>query len=132
VAARANATRLYDARLLAPQTAASAGTPDPALELRLATRFAMAPASVQTLVKISPHAENRLLRVLIDGEQYARSSDTQLDGADAARHYFFTWQSLPPGTYSIVATVYGLLGVREQRQSSFEVTGDTEAPFRRP
>ena len=92
----------------------------------------MAPASVQTLVRVSPHADNRLLRVLIDGEQFTRSSDTQLDGVDAAKHHFFMWQSLPPGTYSIVATVYGPLGVREQRQSSFEVIGDTEAAFRRP
>jgi hypothetical protein len=60
---------------------------------------------------------------MIDGEQFTRSSDTQLDGADAAKHYFFTWQSLPSGTYSIVATVFGPLGVREQRLSSFEVIG---------
>jgi hypothetical protein len=132
VAARANATRFYDARLLSSQTAAAPGVPDPMLELRLATRFAVAPASVQTLVRVSPHPDNRILRVLIDGEQFTRSSDTQLDGADAARHHFFTWRSLPPGTYSIVATVYGSLGVREQRQSSFEVIGDTEATFRRP
>jgi hypothetical protein len=132
VAARANSTRFYDARLLAPQTAAYPGAPEPALELRLATRFAMAPASVQTLVRVSPHPDNRVLRVLIDGEQFARSSDTQLDGVDAARHHFFMWRSLPPGTYVIVATVYGPLGVREERQSSFEVIGDTEASFRRP
>lgn len=132
VAARANATRFYDARLLPPQTAASVDAPDPALELRLATRFAVAPASVQTLVRVSPHPDNRLLRVLIDGEQFARSSDTQLDGADAAKHHFFRWKSLPPGTYSIVATVYGPLGVREQQQSNFEVIGDTEDAFRRP
>ena len=74
---------------------------------------------------------------MIDGEQFTRSSDTQLDGADAAKHYFFTWQSLPPGTYSIVATVFGPLGVREQRLSSFEVIGNGEAAevgaaFRRP
>ena len=136
VAARANATRFYDARLLAP-TATSSGEPEPALELRLANRFAFAPASVQTLVRISPHADNRVLRVVIDGEQFTRSSDTQLDGADAAKHHFFTWQSLPPGTYSIVATVYGPLGVREQRLSGFEVIGergaaDEGAAFRRP
>ncbi len=132
VAARANATRFYDARLLSPQAAASAGAPDPALELRLATRYAVAPASVQTLVRVSPHPDNRLLRVLLDGEEFARSSDTQLDGADAAKHHFFSWRSLPPGTYSIVATVYGPLGVREQQQSSFEVIGDTEPAFTRP
>ena len=74
---------------------------------------------------------------MIDGEQFTRSSDTQLEGADAAKHHFFTWQSLPPGTYSIVATVYGPLGVREQRLSGFEVYGDRRAAdvgaaFRRP
>ena len=127
VAARANATRFYDARLLAPQTGISSDEPEPALELRLAIRHAFAPASVQTLVRVLPHPENRVLRVLIDGEQFTRSSDTQLDGADAAKHYFFTWQSLPPGTYSIVATVFGPLGVREQRQSSFEAIGNGDA-----
>ena len=132
VAARANATRFYDARLLSPQTAESPGVPDPALELRLATRFVAAPGSVQTLVRVSPHPDNRLLRVLIDGEPFTRSSDTQLDGAAAAQHHFFMWQKLPPGMYSIVATLYGPLGVREQRQSSFQVVGDTEAAFRRP
>jgi hypothetical protein len=131
VAARANATRFHDGRLLSPQTAASPGA-DPALELRLAGRFAVAPASVHTLVRVSPHPGNRLLRVLIDGEQFSRSSDTQLDGADAAKHHFFTWKLLPPGTYSIVATVYGPLGVREQQQSSFEVIGETDAAFRQP
>ena len=137
VAARANATRFYDSRLLAPQTGISPDTPEPALDVRLATKFAFAPASVQTMVRVLPHSENRVLRVMIDGEQFTRSSDTQLDGADAAKHYFFTWQSLPSGTYSIVATVYGPLGVREQRSSSFEVIGtgetaDVGGAFRQP
>ena len=127
VAARANATRFYDARLLTPQTATSSDESEPALELRLANRFAFAPASMQTLIRVSPHPDNRVLRVVIDGEQFTRSSDTQLDGAAAAKNHFFTWQSLPPGTYSIVATVYGPLGVREQRLSGFEVLGDTGA-----
>jgi hypothetical protein len=127
VAARANATRFYDSRLLAPQTILSSDEPEPALELRLATRFAFAPASVQALIRVLPHADNRVLRVLIDGEQFTRSSDTQLEGADAAKHYFFTWQSLPPGTYSIVATVYGSLGVREQRLSGLQVLSDRGA-----
>jgi hypothetical protein len=137
VAARANATRFYDSRLLAPQTAVSSDGSESVLEVRLATRVAFAPASVQSLVKVLPHPDNRVLRVLIDGEQFTRSSDTQLEGADAAKHHFFTWRSLPPGSYSIVAIVYGPLGVREQRQSTLEVIGDaaTEdvgAAFRRP
>ena len=123
VANRANALRSYDSRLLSPATAVPSDD-EPALELRLATRFAIAPASVQSLIRVSPHPDNRLLRVLIDGEAYARSSDTQLDGEGAAQHYFFTWRSLPPGTYSIIAIVYGQHGVRGQRVGNLEVRGE--------
>jgi hypothetical protein len=123
VANRANALRSYDSRLLSPATAVPSDD-EPALELRVATRFAIAPASVQSLIRVSPHPDNRLLRVLIDGEAYARSSDTQLDGEGAAQHYFFTWRSLPPGTYSIIAIVYGQHGVRGQRVGNLEVRGE--------
>jgi hypothetical protein len=127
VANRANATRFYDSRLLAQRSVVSSDDPAesaPVVELRLATRIAMAPASLHSLVRVPTHPDNRRLRVLIDGEQYSRSSDTQLDGADAAKHYFFNWHGLPPGTYSIVAIVYGDRGVRGQRAGMLEVIGE--------
>jgi hypothetical protein len=127
VANRANATRFYDSRLLAPGAVVASDDPEesaPVVELRLATRFAMAPASLQSLVRIPTHPDNRRLRVLVDGDQYYRSSDTQLDGVDAAKHYFFTWHGLPPGSYSVVAIVYGEHGVRGQRAGTLEVVGD--------
>lgn len=137
VANRANSTRLYDARLLKAGAVVPSDDPErakaePALELRLVTRFALAPASLQSLVRVPPHPDNRLLRVLIDGDQFYRSSDTQLDGVDAAASYFFTWHKLPPGSYSIIAIVYGQNGVRDQRMGTLEVVGDAEAAFRRP
>jgi hypothetical protein len=128
--------RSYDSRLLSPRSVVSSDQPEdsaPVVELRLATRIAMAPASLNSLIRVATHADNRRLRVLIDGEQYSRSSDTQLDGADAAKHYFFSWQGLPPGTYSIVAIVYGERGVRGQRAGTLEVIGDVGgAAFQRP
>ena len=124
VASQANALRSYDSRLLSPATAVPSDDATPALELRIATRFAIAPASVQSLIRVSPHPDNRLLRVRIEGESYARSSDTQLDGEEAGQHYFFTWRSLPPGTYSIIAMVYGQHGVRGQRLGNLEVLGE--------
>ena len=124
VANRANALRSYDSRLLSRATAVPSDDAEPALELRIATRFAIAPASVQSLIRVSPHPDNRLLRVLIEGEAYARSSDTQLDGEEAGQHYFFTWRSLPPGTYSIIAIVYGQHGVRGQRLGNLRVLGE--------
>src|SRR5262245_50151774 len=124
VANRANPLRSYDSRLLSPATAVPSDAAEPALERRIATKFAIAPASVQSLIRVAPHPDNRLLRVLIEGEAYARSSDTQLDGEEAGQHYFFTWRSLPPGTYSIVAIVYGQHGVRGQRLGNLEVLGE--------
>ena len=136
VANRANATRFYDSRLLSPRSVVSSeeqAESASVVELRLATRVALAPASLQSLIRVPTHPDNRRLRVVIDGEQYSRSSDTQLDGADAAKHYFFTWQGLPPGTYSIVAIVYGDRGVRGQRMGTLEVIGDAGgAAFQRP
>lgn len=138
VAHRANSTRFYDARLVKPGAVVPSDDPElakvePALELRLATRVALAPASLQSLIRVSPHPDNRLLRVLIDGDQFYRSSDTQLDGTDAARSYFFTWQKLPPGSYSIIAIVYGQHGVRGQRLGTLEVLGgDDRAALTRP
>jgi hypothetical protein len=116
--------RSYDSRLLSPATAEPSDDAEPSLELRLATRFAFAPAAVQRLIRVSPHPDNRLLRVLIDGEAYTRSSDTQLDGEGAAQHHFFTWGSLPPGTYSIIAIAYRRHGVHGQRLGSLEVLGE--------
>ena len=135
VANRANSTRFYDARLLKPGAVVPSDDPEtakaePALELRLASRFALAPASFQSLIRVSPHPDNRMLRVLIDGDQFYRSSDTQLDGDKAAKHYFFAWDKLPPGSYSVIAIVYGQNGVRDQRIGTLEVVGDAEAAFR--
>jgi hypothetical protein len=126
VANRSNSTRYYDARLLKPASVIEPGESEPALELRMVNRVALAPASVQTLIKVTPHPDNRVLRVMIDGEQFTRSSDTQLDGAAAARHHFFTWHRLPAGTYSIVAIVYGSTGIRQQRLGTLEVVGPSD------
>jgi hypothetical protein len=133
VANKANATRFYDSRLMAPGAVVASDDPEesaPVVELRLATRFALAPAAVHSMVRVPAHPDNRRLRVLIDGAQYYRSSDTQLDGVDAAKHYFFTWQELPPGSYSVIAIVYGERGVRGQRAGTLEVVGDRNRIFR--
>ena len=137
VAARANATRFYDARLLAPQTATSSDEPEPALELRLANRFAFAPASVQTLIRVSPHADNRLLRVVIDGEQFTRSSDTQLEGPTQRNTTSSCGNRCRPARIRLSPRCTDRLACGNSRLSGFEVIGDrggedVGAAFRRP
>lgn len=91
--------------------------------MRLSPRMAFAPAVVRTTVRVTPHRDNRLLRLTLDSPDYYRSSDVQLDGAGAPSAHYFDWGSLPPGAYSVVATVFGADGPRGQTIETLDVRG---------
>ena len=116
---------LYDSRLSA---ATSIDKRDLALakqgvEVRLSARFALEQEVVRSLIRVAPHRDNRLLRVEIDSPDFFRSSDVQLEGDLAARNHFFSWKSLPPGSYELVVTVLGSQGPRIRRHVTFDVVG---------
>ena len=48
-----------------------------------------------------------------------------LEGELAARNHFFSWKSLPPGSYDLVVTVLASEGVRTVRHVTFDVMGTT-------
>jgi hypothetical protein len=96
---------------------------EPNVELRLSSRFVPAPGVVRSAIRVKRHPDNRLLRVAVDSGNYFRSSAIELDGAHSARTHFLTWSSLPEGTYSLVATVYGSDGLRSRQTETFEVRG---------
>lgn len=56
-------------------------------------------------VRVDPKDENRTLRMTLDGPLYYASTDVQLDGAAAAKIHDMWWRFLPPGDYTITATV---------------------------
>ena len=93
------------------------------VEVRLSARFATAQEMVRSLVRVAPHPDNRWLRVEIDSPDFFRGSDVRLDGELAARNHFFSWKSLPPGSYELVVTVLGSDGPRTRRQVTFDVVG---------
>ena len=93
------------------------------VEVRLSSRFALEQEVVRSLIRVAPHQDNRLLRVEIDSPDFFRSSDVQLEGELAARNHFFSWKSLPPGSYDLIVTVLGSQGPRIRRQVSFDVVG---------
>lgn len=114
----------YDSRLSAPTTA---GTRDrlaeSGVEIRLSARFVTASELVRSLVRVAPHQDNRVLRVELDSPDFFRSSDVPLEGELAARNHFFSWKSLPPGSYTLIVTVMGTDGPRTQRVVPFDVIG---------
>jgi hypothetical protein len=77
-------------------------------------------------VRVDPQDENRVLRVSLDGPLYYASTDVQLDGAGAARIHDMWWRFLPPGEYSVTATVECATGRRFIESKRMRVIGGSE------
>jgi hypothetical protein len=125
--ARSSASREATVALAAaPARAAVAQADKPGDEvtLRLTPRFVSAPGYLRSLIRVTPNAENRLLRVEIDSAGYYRSSDIQLDGASAPTSHFMDWKEVPAGKYDLIVTVIGQGGgTRVVRHLDFQVLG---------
>jgi hypothetical protein len=61
--------------------------------------------NAQLKVLVSRNEQNRTLVWEVDGPNYYRSSSIPLDGAAAARSYFFVVKDLPGGEFDVRATV---------------------------
>ena len=96
--------------------------------LRMTPRFVAAPGYLRSLIRVSPNAENRLLRVEIDSEGYYRSSEIELDGASAPMTHFMDWKAVPAGKYDLIVTVMGPSGPRAVRHLNFQVLGLNSEP----
>jgi hypothetical protein len=125
--ARSSASRESTAALAgAPTRAAVAQADKPAdeLTLRLTPRFVSAPGYLRSLIRVMPNADNRVMRVSIDSGNYYRSSDIQLEGADAAMSHFLDWKQVPAGKYELKVEVIGATGdTRMMRHIDFQVLG---------
>lgn len=61
--------------------------------------------SAQLKVLVSRNDRNRMLVWEVDGPNFYRSSSITLNGASAARSYFFMVKDLPGGEFDVRATV---------------------------
>jgi hypothetical protein len=83
-------------------------------------------------VRVDPKEENRVLRVSLDGPLYYASTDVQLDGVSAARIHDMWWRFLPPGEYTVTATVECASGHTYVERKSLRVIGGPEATDTQP
>jgi hypothetical protein len=74
------------------------------------------------MVSVPRHVDNRVLRVVLESQDYYSVSDVQLDGDKAAQSHSFDWRDLPPGFYRVTVYVYGTTGLRASTS-----TGSTES-----
>jgi len=77
-----------------------------ALVLSVTPQISFAPATLRVKVQVPPEPANRLLVVTLDGEDYFRSTDIQLDGADAPKTSWWDIPHVPQGDYDLSARVY--------------------------
>lgn len=75
------------------------------VEIRLRGTFFVEPATVRITVAIEPAADQRVLRIAADGEEYYRASDLRLDGETGKRLHVVEFKSLPAGAYMLSAEV---------------------------
>lgn len=80
------------------------------LTLRVSPAVSFAPANLVVRATIAADADNRVVEIVAESEDFYRSSEIQLDGDRAPRTSMFEFRSLPPGTYEVKAILRGSTG----------------------
>ena len=100
--------------------------PSPAreiVEIRVRGHYFSAPATVPITVAVEPGAQNRMLVVEADSEDYFRSSGIELAGENEKRLHSVEFKSLPAGEYTIRAEVRSKSEVLGTAVGALVVTG---------
>jgi hypothetical protein len=84
----------------------------PKLTVRLNPLVRLTRGDARGVVSVPRHVNNRVLRVILESEDYYSLSDVQLNGENAPQSHFFYWRDLPPGSYRVTVHVYGTDGLR--------------------
>ena len=95
------------------------------VEIRVRGHYFAAPATVPITVAVEPGAQNRMLIVEADGDDYFRSSGVELAGEKEKRLHSVEFKSLPAGQYTIRAQVLSKSEVLGSAVGGLVVTGMT-------
>src|SRR5262245_52033409 len=84
--------------------AAPVGGSEP-LTLRVSPMQSFAPANLYIRLSIEPNADNRVVSVVAESEDYYRSSEVALEGEQGPRTVIVQFRSVPEGQYQIRSVV---------------------------
>ena len=91
-------------------TVSAAGSNEPIsndpLKFRMLYAFGTEPAVLAAILNVTPHEDNRNLRLVVESEQFYTSSDIQLDGLEAPIVHTIHLKALPAGDYCVEATLF--------------------------
>jgi hypothetical protein len=71
---------------------------------------AFAPANLIVRAIVEANKDNRAIEIVAESDDFYRSSEVSLDGAEAPRITLLEFRSLPPGTYEISVMLRGVNG----------------------
>jgi hypothetical protein len=71
------------------------------LKIAVSPAVSFAPSNVDIRARIAPDAENRALEVIVESEDFYRSSQRSLEGDHAPATISFAFRGLPGGDYLI-------------------------------
>jgi len=80
------------------------------LTLTITPAQAFAPAAMRIRARIEPNADNRVLAIAPDGNEFYRRSDVKLDGDQAPKTIEIRLSNLPGGEYEIFAALIDSAG----------------------
>ena len=86
--------------------------------MKVSPNVAFAPANVIVRTNIAANPANRSIEIVAESQSFYRSSEIQLDGDQAPRTTRLEFRSLPPGAYTVRATLKtndeDIISVREE------------------
>ena len=82
------------------------------LRLHVTPTAVLAPGHVRIQASIEANSDNRYLEIVAASQDFYRSSEVQIDGAQAPRLSEFRLNNLPAGDYEFTATLIGTQGPR--------------------
>jgi hypothetical protein len=84
----------------------------PKLAVRVDPLIRLSRGDARGLVTVPRHADNRMLRVILESEDYFRLSEIALEGEDAPQNHLLYWRDVPPGSYHVTVQVFATTGLR--------------------
>src|SRR5215813_2203187 len=82
------------------------------LTVRVLPKVATAPANLWITATVEADERNRSLEIRAQSDEFARSSEVQLEGRDAQRVFDFKFPGVPRGNYEVTGTLMGAGGKR--------------------
>ena len=82
------------------------------LTMKVFPAITVAPADIRVQAIVDRDASNRVLRIIAESDNFYRSSEIQLDGANGPLVSVLDFPSLPTGTYQVSGILVGTTGQR--------------------